>query len=146
MTCPPRPQSWPRRRTGTGGSSILRDDRCDGCRQRGAPMKLTDFTTLTFDMMGTLMDYEAGFIAWFRTHAAADRPDVADTQILEALARAEEVLQRDKPHPPFTHMLPLMYLAVASEFSLRQDKQLAESFGASVAEWPPFADSVESLR
>jgi len=109
-------------------------------------MKLTDFTTLTFDMMGTLMDYEAGFIAWFRRHAAADRPDVTDTQILEALARAEEVLQRDKPHPPFTHMLPLMYLAVASEFSLRQDKQLAESFGTSVAEWPPFPDSVESLR
>ena len=81
-------------------------------------MKLTDFTTLTFDMMGTLMDYEAGFIAWFRKHAAAGRPDVADNQILEALARAEEVLQRDKPHPPFTRMLPLMYLAAASEFSL----------------------------
>jgi putative hydrolase of the HAD superfamily len=109
-------------------------------------MKLTDFTTLTFDMMGTLMDYEAGFIAWFRKHGAADRADVADRQILEALARAEEVLQRDKPHPPFTRMLPLMYLTVASEFSLPQDKDLAESFGASVAEWPPFPDSVESLR
>ena len=69
-------------------------------------MKLTDFTTLTFDMMGTLMDYEAGFVAWFRKHAAAGRADVADNQILEALARAEEVLQRDKPHPPFTRMLP----------------------------------------
>ena len=81
-----------------------------GCRKRGARMKLTDFTTLTFDMMGTLMDYEAGFVAWFRKHAAAGRADVADNQILEALARAEEVLQRDKPHPPFTRMLPLMYL------------------------------------
>jgi len=109
-------------------------------------MKLTDFTTLTFDMMGTLMDYEAGYIAWFRKHAAAGRADIADHQILEGLARAEEVLQRDKPHPPFTHMLPLMYLAVASECSLRQDKDLAESFAASVAEWPPFPDSVESLR
>ena len=109
-------------------------------------MKLTDFTILTFDMMGTLMNYEAGFIAWFRAHAAARRPDIADGQILESLARAEEVLQRDKPHPPFTRMLPMMYLAVASEFSLPHDKDLAESFGASVAEWPPFPDSVESLR
>src|SRR5215813_12452597 len=109
-------------------------------------MKLTDFTTLTFDMMGTLMDYEAGFTAWFRRHAAVGRPEIADTAILEALARAEEVMQRDKPHPPFTHMLPLMYLAVASEFSLPQDKELAESFGACVAEWPPFSDSVASLR
>ncbi len=87
-----------------------------------------------------------GFVGWFRKHAAAGRADVADNQILEALARAEEVLQRDKPHPPFTRMLPLMYLTAASEFSLPQDRELAESFGASVAEWPPFADSVASLR
>src|SRR4030095_8122950 len=91
---------------------------------RRTVMKLTDFTTLTFDMMGTLIDYEAGFIAWFRKHAAAGRGDIADNQILEALARAEEVLQRDKPHPPFTRMLPLMYLAVASEFSLQHEQQL----------------------
>jgi hypothetical protein len=51
-------------------------------------MKLTDFTTLTFDMMGTLMDYEAGFVAWFRKHAAAGRADVARSDP-EALARAE---------------------------------------------------------
>jgi len=49
-------------------------------------MKLTDFTTLTFDTMGTLMDYEAGFRAWFRKHTAAGRPDIADSRILEALA------------------------------------------------------------
>ncbi len=41
-------------------------------------MKLTDFTSLTFDVMGTLMDYEAGFIAWFRRHAGAGRTDLAD--------------------------------------------------------------------
>lgn len=108
-------------------------------------MKLRDFTTLTFDMMGTLMDYEAGFIAWFRTHACPDRPDIADNRILEALAQEEERLQHDKPHPPFTRMLPKMYLAVAKEFSLTQDAALAESFGRSVSDWPPFPDSVESL-
>jgi putative hydrolase of the HAD superfamily len=108
-------------------------------------MKLTDFTTLTFDVMGTLMDYEAGFIGWFRQHAAGNRPDIADNQILEGLARAEERLQQDSPHPPFTRMLPLMYLAVAGEFGLPPEKDLAESFGASVAEWPPFPDAVESL-
>ncbi len=96
-------------------------------------MKLTDFTTLTFDMMGTLMDYETGFVSWFRKHAAAERTHIADNQILEGLARAEEVL-------------PLMYLAVTSEYSLPQDKALAGSFAASVEEWPPFPDSIESLR
>lgn len=108
-------------------------------------MKLTDFTTLTFDMMGTLMDYEAGFIAWFRAHACRDRPDIADNRILEGLAREEERLQHDKPHPPFTRMLPKMYLAVARELGLPQDAALAESFGRSVSDWPPFPDSVESL-
>ena len=114
-------------------------------RPGGDDMKLTDFTTLTFDMMGTLMDYEAGFIGWFRRHACPGRADIADNAILEGLAREEERLQHDKPHPPFTKMLPLMYLAVARELGLKQDQALADSFGMSVSDWPPFADSVESL-
>src|SRR5262249_45454295 len=112
----------------------------------GADSNQTDSPPLPSEVMATLMDYEAGFIAGFRKNAAVGRPDIADNQILEALARTEEALQRQKPHPPFTRMLPLMYLAVASEYSLSQDKELAESFGSSVAEWPPFPDSVESLR
>jgi len=107
-------------------------------------MRLTDFTTLTFDMMGTLIDYEAGFIAWFRRHAG--RPDIADQRFLESMAQEEERLQQDKPHPPFTRMLPRMYLGAARGLGLAPDPALAESFGASVADWPPFPDSIESLR
>jgi putative hydrolase of the HAD superfamily len=109
-------------------------------------MQLTDFTTLTFDMMGTLIDYETGFIAWFRRHAATQRPDIADERFLESMAQQEERLQQDKPHPPFTRMLPLMYLGAAKALGLAADRLSAESFGASVADWPPFPDSVESLR
>ena len=109
-------------------------------------MKLTDFNTLTFDVMGTLMNYEAGFIAWFRGRAGAARPDISDQRFLESMASEEERLQHETPNLPFMQMLPLMYLGAAKELGLAPDPTQAESFGESVADWPPFPDSVESLR
>lgn len=50
---------------------------------------LTDFKGITFDIIGTLADYEAGLIAWCRPHLPED---LTDNQILECFAEVEKEL------------------------------------------------------
>src|SRR5262245_14743262 len=119
---------------------MLDDCRFGGRTGQRAAMKLTDFNTLTFDVMGTLMNYEAGFTTWFRKQAGAARPDISDQRFLERMAEEEERLQQETPNLPFMQMLPLMYLGAAKALGLPPDKALAESFGESGSEWQAFPD------
>ncbi len=102
---------------------------------------LTRFTTLTFDVVGTLIDFETGILNWFRPRVG----DVADAEILERFARAEDRLLRSHPTLPFTQMLPLIYPELARDLGLPTDEPLARSFRDSIADWPAFSDSVEAL-
>ncbi len=52
-------------------------------------MTLQDFTTLTFDIIGTLIDFETGVITWMKPRLQEVRPDISDEDILQAHARAE---------------------------------------------------------
>ncbi len=102
---------------------------------------LTRFTTLTFDVVGTLIDFEAGILNWFRPRVG----EVPDNEILEHFAQAEDRLQRSRPTLPFTQMLPLIYPDMARALSLSADEVQAQSFRDSIADWPAFDDSVEAL-
>src|SRR5262249_58628287 len=116
------------RSPGAVRSGMLDDCGCRAKTRQRATMKLTDFNTLTFDVMGTLMNYEAGFIAWFRGRAGAARPDISDQRFLERMAAEEERLQRETPNLPFMQMLPLMYLGAAKELRLAPDPTPPGSF------------------
>ena len=102
---------------------------------------LTRFTTLTFDVVGTLIDFETGILNWFRPRVGG----VSDRDVLERFARAEDELQRSRPTLPFTQMLPLIYPEMAQVLGLPADQALAQSFRDSIADWPAFPDSVEAL-
>lgn len=108
-------------------------------------MKLTDFTTLTFDVVGTLIDFERGMLDWLGPHFRRHVPEVTDDELLRAFAAAEDVLQQEKPHLPFTAMLPEIYDALAGRWSPPDGADAREAFRSSIAGWPPFPDSVEAL-
>jgi hypothetical protein len=50
-------------------------------------MRLTDFSALTFDCYGTLIDWETGILAALRPWTAAHRVEVGDEELLAAFAR-----------------------------------------------------------
>lgn len=53
-----------------------------------APRELTSYEGVTFDIIGTLVDFEAGILEWSRPRL----PDRSDNQILESFARVEKTL------------------------------------------------------
>jgi putative hydrolase of the HAD superfamily len=111
----------------------------------GGRRGLCDFTTLTFDVVGTLIDFETGMLSWLAPHLRGRGLALSDREILEAFARAEAALQRDRPTWPFTRMLPAAYRIMAEGWGLAPDDRAGDEFRASIADWPAFADSIEAL-
>jgi putative hydrolase of the HAD superfamily len=109
-------------------------------------VKFSDFDTLTFDVVGTLIDFETGILDWFRPTLARHGASKTDEEILTAFAAVEDRYQRETPEKPFTGMLPLIYREMVSGWGIGPSEEDAESFRDSIRLWPPFPDTVEALE
>ena len=109
-------------------------------------MRFSDFDTLTFDVVGTLIDFETGILDWFRPTLRRHGVSKTDEEILTAFAAVEDKYQRETPEKPFTEMLPFIYRDIAFDWSIGFSNEDAESFRGSIRTWPPFPDSVEALE
>ena len=58
-------------------------------------MRLRDFNTLTFGVVGTLIDFETGILEWFRPALRRYGAAQADEEILTAFAAVEDDYQRE---------------------------------------------------
>lgn len=112
----------------------------------GDAVKFGDFDTLTFDVVGTLIDFETGILDWFRPTLGRYGVSRTDGEILAAFAAAEDRCQRTTPEQTFTEMLPLIYRDVSAEWGTGVRDGDAEGFRNSVPVWPPFPDTVEALE
>ena len=108
-------------------------------------MKFGDFDTLTFDVVGTLIDFETGILDWFRPTLGRHGVSKTDEEVLTAFAAVEDKYQRESPEKPFTGMLPLIYRDMAFGWGIGFRDEDAESFRDSIRSWPPFSDTVGAL-
>jgi 2-haloalkanoic acid dehalogenase type II len=108
-------------------------------------MRLSDFSVLTFDCYGTLIDWESGIVAALAPWLAAQGLDPGRERILRAFSEAEAPQQRTTPGMLYRDLLAEVHGAIAKSFGLARDPTAARAFGASIADWPAFADSPDAL-
>lgn len=108
-------------------------------------MKLSDFTTLTFDCYGTLIDWEGGIVAAVKPWLAAKNTSKTDDEILEAFANAESTQQRETPGMLYPELLARTLHRMAQAWGLNATDAEAATFGGSVENWPAFPDAAEAL-
>ena len=108
-------------------------------------MKLSDYKALTFDVYGTLIDWESGMIAGLKP--LTDKLDQAPSRdkVLEAHAFYESTCQRYTPGKNYVDVLSTVYKRLAEEWGLSVTWEEAQVYGASVEHWPAFPDSAEAL-
>lgn len=110
-------------------------------------MKLKQHKVLTFDVVGTLIDFEQGVVNYIRPLAEkAGRGDLTDEQILVSFANAETGLHNETPGVTFTSMLPHIYRIMASEFGLATTEAAVNGLRLSISDWPAFPDSIEAMK
>jgi len=111
----------------------------------GANMRLTDFSALTFDCYGTLIDWETGILEALPPWAAAHRVEVGDEELLAAFGRAESAREAADPTAPYPRVLAGVLEDLASELGTTASPEETAAFADSVKDWPAFPDSPEAL-
>ncbi|PVA09985.1 haloacid dehalogenase type II [Pelagivirga sediminicola] len=106
-------------------------------------MKLSDYKALTFDVYGTLIDWESGMIAGLEP--LTRQLDLSRNAILEAHAYHESTCQRFTPARNYRDILATVYKRLAEEWGLRATWEEAQTYGRSVEHWPAFPDSADAL-
>jgi len=108
-------------------------------------MRLSDFSVLTFDCYGTLIDWESGIFAglkpWLDRHGISK----SDDEILDLYGPLETAQQSATPSMLYPDILANVITKMGAEWGLEVNDSEAAAFGASVKDWPAFADSPGAL-
>ena len=105
-------------------------------------MGLANFKALTFDVVGTLIDFESGMIRYLRSAAGLTPEAGSDEAILDSYRRHRGHFTTD----PYPEVLVRVYRDMAPDLGLPLRDDLAQGFRDSIKKWPAFPDSVEALR
>jgi putative hydrolase of the HAD superfamily len=103
-------------------------------------MSLQDFKVLTFDVVGTLIDFEGGMLAYLR--AAVPGTPVTDDAFLAAYRKA----RADGKTGWYPDDLERCWHVIAPGLGLPDTDALAQGLRVSVANWRAFPDSVAALK
>ena len=79
-------------------------------------MQLSQFKALTFDVYGTLIDWESGMVAGLKPLTNRAGRELSRDQILEAHAFHESSTQRQTPAKKYAELLAVVYKRLAEEW------------------------------
>lgn len=105
-------------------------------------MPLRDFKVMTFDVVGTLIDFEGGMIAYIRRVSGFGADRLSDDRILDSYRTTRASSHRAN----FPDDLVPVYGEMAKELGLPTGAGLAEGFRDSIMVWPAFPDSAAALK
>ncbi len=108
-------------------------------------MRLSDFKVLTFDVYGTLIDWESGMIAGLKPLTDRVAHELSRDEILQAHALHESTQQTYTPTMRYQDLLPLVYRRLAEQWGVKVNWAECLTYGQSVKQWPAFADSAAAL-
>ncbi|KAI1818215.1 HAD-like protein [Poronia punctata] len=112
---------------------------------------LTGFKALSFDVYGTLIDWETGIQNALRpiisqlppSHPLNTEPPKAAMHRLEELSKGH---QERTPTLPYNELLVMSLSDLAREVDIPLPDSISEPFGNAVGTWSPFPDTVEGLQ
>lgn len=109
-------------------------------------IRLSDFDAVTFDVYGTLIDWEPSIVAFLTAWAKRNGiPADADT-LLTAFDRARADIQRERPAHLYPDVLRRCFTRISKEFGVAVDEATQEEFAKAPHTWPPYADSHAGLK
>jgi len=102
------------------------------------------FSVLTFDCYGTLIDWEAGILAGLRGVLEPRGVTAGDEDLLERYARHEAATEAG-PYLRYREVLARSLAGVCAELGIEPTADELAAFGPSVGDWPAFPDSAAAL-
>ena len=106
---------------------------------------LDAFDVISFDCYGTLIDWESGILAAMQPVLVRHELVSSASEVLRAYARAESAVEAGA-YRPYREVLRRTFAAMAKDLGFAPQAGELETFVEALASWPPFPDTVRSLR
>jgi 2-haloacid dehalogenase len=108
-------------------------------------LNFSQFSVLTFDCYGTMIDWESGIFSALRPILSAHKKEVSDTALLELYAELElEAEQRE--YQNYRDVLQSVVMGFGKRLGFNPTDAEVRSLPDSIANWQPFPDTVAALR
>ena len=107
---------------------------------------LSDFSVLTFDCYGTLIDWETGIWDALQPLLKTSGENLLRTHVLAEYAQVEHDVEAKNGRTPYGDVLALVHKELARRLGLQSTASLDERFAGSISAWPAFRDSATALR
>jgi 2-haloalkanoic acid dehalogenase type II len=122
---------------------------CNRGKTRIMPLSLSDFDAVTFDVYGTLIDWEPAIIEVLRGWATRNALSVPPPELLMAFDRARAEIQKERPAKLYPDVLRACFERICAEFGVaveaQERDQEREVFAAAPHQWPAYPDSHAGL-
>ena len=109
-------------------------------------LRLADFDAVTFDVYGTLIDWEPAIIAFLTRWAGGHGVLAPGDVLLMAFDRARADIQKERPAHLYPEVLRRCFDRIAREFGIGVDVAEREAFAMSPHGWPAYPDSHAGLK
>jgi putative hydrolase of the HAD superfamily len=108
-------------------------------------LRLSDFDAVTFDVYGTLIDWEPSIIAFLSQWVRRNRVPARDADLLMAFDRARADIQKERPAHLYPDVLRRCFDRISSEYGVPANANEREEFAAAPHSWPAYGDSHAGL-
>lgn len=108
-------------------------------------LTLSSFSALTFDMYGTLIDWEPHILQFFQAWARRNSIQASDAELLEHFDRARAHYQQQRPALLYPDVLRASYAYICNQWRARIDPIEQDAFAVSVSTWEPFPDAPAAI-
>ncbi|MEQ8321762.1 MAG: HAD-IA family hydrolase [Rhodospirillales bacterium] len=108
-------------------------------------MKAADYDAITFDVYGTLIDWEPSILDMLEAWATRNGVNTSRTDLLNAFDRARAHYQTLTPCRDYPRVLRSSFAYIADEYGIQPEPGEQQTFGKSVGEWPAYMDSNTAL-
>jgi len=109
------------------------------------PLSLSEFDAVTFDVYGTLIDWEPSIVAFLREWAGRHRVSSSEQDLLMAFDGARAMIQQERPAHLYPEVLRRCLDRISSDFGVVASGEEREAFALMPHHWPAYPDSHAGL-
>lgn len=110
--------------------------------------KLTDFRLLSFDVYGTLIDWDGGVLTALEPLLIKNnKQDLDRKHIIKTFVSIQSPLEKENPEKKYSEILTAAHPMLAEKLGcMEPSTEESKAFGDSVGKWPAFPDTVDALK
>jgi 2-haloalkanoic acid dehalogenase type II len=109
-------------------------------------LRLSDFDAVTFDVYGTLIDWEPEITEFLVGWAAKTGVSATGEELIMSFDRARAEIQKERPAHLYPEVLRRCFDRISGDFDVPVDRDLREEFALIPHQWTAYADVPLGLK